>query len=179
MGLILYILKFHTPSILKKKGLQELTECVSSALDCPAPDLNGHSFNDSLRLFAQSTYEQISSHIMSGSDIEYIKKKLNDKAIQFGERYRKRFSIFNPASGLEFFKFLYKMINIEMIINSDNDLIINKCYFSSYYSKSVCEVMSAFDSGILYGLTDKYGLDFTSRITGGCEYCRAKLINHR
>jgi hypothetical protein len=70
---------------------------------------------------------------------------------------------------------LYRMLDIDFRGDARGDVVISRCYFSSFYSGQVCGVMSAMDWGLLAGLANGGELAFSSRITEGESFCRAHL----
>jgi len=52
---------------------------------------------------------------------------------------------------------------------------VKRCYFSQFYSGSVCDLISALDDGVFSGLSGGGRLVFSERLTEGNACCRAKL----
>ncbi len=59
--------------------------------------------------------------------------------------------------------------------SGSGEITISRCYFSSFYSPEVCQVMSAMDRGLLAGLAGGGELVFIERITEGQPCCRARF----
>ena len=53
------------------------------------------------------------------------------------------------------------------------EVVINRCYFSRFFSSEVCRLMSAMDAGLFAGLSNGGVLTFSCRITEGQPCCRA------
>jgi len=70
---------------------------------------------------------------------------------------------------------IYKMLKIEFHGDSHGDIVIKRCFFSTYYSSNVCHLISALDEGLLAGLSGGGQFSFSQRITEGYSVCRAYL----
>ena len=70
---------------------------------------------------------------------------------------------------------IYKVLKIEFQGEPRGNIVIKRCFFSAYYSRSVCQLISSLDEGLLTGLSGGGKLIFSQRITEGHECCRAYL----
>jgi hypothetical protein len=71
---------------------------------------------------------------------------------------------------------LYRFLQIQFQGNRSGDIVIDKCYFSQYYSGQTCGLMSAVDAGVIAGLADGGVMTFLQRITEGKPCCRAQFV---
>jgi hypothetical protein len=71
---------------------------------------------------------------------------------------------------------LYGLLHIDFQGDFSGNITIKKCYFSSYYSKEICQLISALDEGIAAGLSGGGKLSFFQRITEGQPCCQGRLI---
>ena len=72
-------------------------------------------------------------------------------------------------------RLVYAAIRIDFRGTELGDVTVNRCFFSSFYSAQVCQVISSLDAGLLAGLTGGAQLTFSERITEGADRCRACL----
>jgi hypothetical protein len=70
-------------------------------------------------------------------------------------------------------RFLYGILDIDLEGSDNGEITVRRCYFSSFYSPQVCQIMSAMDRGLLAGLSGTGELVFSQRITEGPTCCRA------
>jgi hypothetical protein len=108
-----------------------------------------------------------------------IRTKLFDGAFALGDELRTRTRLRSLKDALALAQILYKAIGIELHAAEDGTLTVSRCYFSAYYSRDTCRLISALDQGILAGLTGGRHLEFHERITEGAPCCRAELKSRR
>ena len=176
MNLALKLLNIYIPSYVRKSGLKQLFKATAEAFECAVPDIQGLSANESLRQYALFTQSQVEKLIRSGTDIESVKKRLFHNAYQLGEKYSKKFRIQALDEVMKLARILYRIIGIDFHGNVQGEIIINRCYFSKFYSNQVCQVMSAMDKGVLAGLANRGELIFSSRITENQSCCQANFV---
>jgi len=90
-----------------------------------------------------------------------------------GQKVRKGLSIRKPEEALRVLVVLYKNIGITVEGELPGELWFSRCYFSEIYTRETCDVISAFDSGVVGGLMDGGSVVFSERITEGHLQCRA------
>jgi hypothetical protein len=176
MYLLLRIFHSFIPSILKKKGLEELFICTAAAFNQNPPALKGISYNKSLSMYAQFTKDEVEKYILGGGDLLNLQKELNKHAVIFGQKLRKLFSIRTYKKTLYVFGQLYSFIGIDLKFSGNEELSVKKCFFSNYYTPQVCAIVSAIDSGVFEGLSGECRIEFRQRITEGQECCNASIL---
>ncbi len=70
---------------------------------------------------------------------------------------------------------IYGIVGIDFRGNPQGEVVISRCYFSSFYSPKVCGIISSLDAGLLSGISGGGRLSFQQRLTEGTECCRARL----
>lgn len=70
-------------------------------------------------------------------------------------------------------RWLYGNIGISMEARLPGDVAVSDCYFSRFYTPEQCALMSYVDSGVIAGICGGGRLEFSERITEGCDRCAA------
>jgi len=166
------IMSLYIPGFLKKKKLNELFELTAEAFKSKPPNVSGLSFDACLLKYAIFTKEQAENYLSSGQPIEKVKQMLYQGSNDFGQKLRKSLFIKSDTDAIKTLKIIYRIIGIDFHYGSQGEFIINKCFFSKYYSEEVCELISSLDEGLSAGLSDGGRLCFYKRITGGSNCCK-------
>jgi hypothetical protein len=160
--------------IIRKKAISRLFLLTGEAFCCPAPDLKKLSGKMCLEKYALFTAEQAMKIIQSGRDIGETKMKLYQNALLCGREIRRHLHIKTVKDMIAASRIIYAVLGIEMDVKND-EIIIRKCYFSSYYDFCVCHILSSLDEGMAQGISDGYRLEFSQAITQGFDTCKAHL----
>ncbi len=177
MNVVLRLLQLYFPGFIKKQKLEQLFTITAHAFGCEAPSTQGLTFEQCLQKYALFTQQQTERHLKDSSDINNLKKNLYQKAYQLGKELRKEFGITTSKEFILMSKIIYNMLGIDFnSSSSQNEIIINHCFFSQYYSPEICQVISSLDEGIAAGLSGGGNLCFHQRITEGYNCCRANLV---
>jgi repressor of nif and glnA expression len=104
---------------------------------------------------------------------EAVKRKLYRNACQLGEKLRKEYHIGTRADVIRLSRILYRILGIGFTESAEGEVVINRCFFSQFYTPEVCAVISALDEGLAAGLSAGGRLVFKERITEGKNCCRA------
>ncbi|MDH4219590.1 MAG: hypothetical protein OEY18_16470 [Candidatus Aminicenantes bacterium] len=173
MNLRLFALKIYIPALIKKKKLEELFTLVADAFGEAGPPLRGLSYKERLNAFAKFTMRQVEKHSQKGQNLEGTKRRLFENSYRLGQKVRNDFNIRNTKEIIQISRILYQILGIEFKGTLSGDITIKKCFFSSYYSSQVCQVISSLDEGVAAGLSEGGKLSFYQRITEGKECCKA------
>ncbi|MCE7980031.1 MAG: hypothetical protein DYG89_02465 [Caldilinea sp. CFX5] len=173
MNMVVRLLQWHTPTFVKKWALHDLFVATAAAFGCTAPALNGRSYRECLRLYAQFTQSQVEAMIRDGRDLAAVKERLYANAFQLGQKYARLLRIRNQAAMRVIGRLLYAILDIDFQSNAQGEVVIRRCYFSRFYTGPICQVMSAMDRGLFAGLSDGGQLRFAARITEGSPCCLA------
>jgi hypothetical protein len=179
MSVLLKILPHNLPDFIREEILSELFEATADAFECPAPALDHLSYDATLRAYALFTREQAEKALQAGRDLSAIKTQLYQHAYPLGGKLRKWFAVDTMEEVMELGQILYRAIGVEIQGDTQGDVTVKCCYFSRFYSGSVCDLISALDDGVFSGLSGGGRLAFSQRLTEGRECCRAKLHPER
>jgi hypothetical protein len=175
MNILLKILPHNLPAFIREEILAELFEATADAFECPVPTLDHLAYDEYLRTYALFTREQAEKALQSGRDVPAIKTRLYENAYPLGEKLRKWFGVDTMAEVMALGQILYRAIGVEIQGDTQGNVTVKRCYFSQFYSGSVCDLISALDDGVFSGLSGGGRLVFSERLTEGNACCRAKL----
>jgi len=175
MNMRISFMELFFPDYLKRKELLELFRITASAFQVPMPPVKGGSFKDVLHLFGVFTKEVALQEISREEDVDPVKKRLYDGAFQIGRELRDRMRIRSSRDAVKAAKLLYRSIGIEFQCNKMGEVEICRCYFSAFYPREVCWIISSIDQGIIAGLTEGARFWFLSRITEGSRSCVGQI----
>lgn len=176
MRAYLKLLQLYFPAFLKKKKLTRLFSITGNAFGCEAPSTRGLTFEQCLERYALFTKQQAELFLEKPSDIDSIKDKLFQGAYQLGTDLKREFHIVSSAEVLLMMKIIYGLLGIDFKNTSENEIMMERCFFSRYYSPEICQVISALDEGLAAGLSGGGKLCFFQRITEGKSCCRANFV---
>lgn len=174
--MLLRIMRIYIPGFIKKRKLIELFRLTAEAFKSDMPELRGLSFNRCLLKYALFTKEQAETYLKSGCPLEEVKQRLYQNSYFFGQRLRKSLHIVNREEAILVLKIVYKLIGIDFQCDRQGEIIIKQCFFSKYYSKEVCALISSLDEGLAAGLSGGGRLGFNQRITEGYSCCSGFFI---
>lgn len=159
-------------SLFRRIELQLLMNLTARALGQKPKRIWTSSPAEALRAYAEYT----SSNMPADAD-EALFERMNTEAYKMGRLLRRLFMISNDTSAQRLIVALYHNIGIRMSFGSSQQLCFHRCYFSSFYTPQICRVASALDSGIICGISGQSAkhLQFSQRITEGCQCCRAQF----
>ncbi len=172
MGLLLTASRVYVPGFIRKRRLSLLFQATEAAFGVRAPSLEGRSYDDCLKLYAQFTSEQAENSVRNGDEAE-IRPVLFRYARKIGQQLRASFRLDGLEDVMQASSVIYKVLRIDFRGDSNGDIVIKQCYFSDFYSSNVCRFISALDEGLLVGLFGGGRLGFSQRITEGNPCCKA------
>jgi hypothetical protein len=176
MNLLGKITCYYLPTAIKKRNLNQLIRLTARAFQSEPPDTNGKSYQECLQKFAYFTQKKASEIIVRKDNMPKVKKRLYRNAFLMGYNIRKLLGIHTQSEVMAISRRLYGFLNIDFQGDSSGQITIKKCFFSSYYSKEICQLISALDEGIVAGLSAGGKLSFNQRITEGKPCCQGQLI---
>ena len=163
---ILNKLERRTPEWFTRTEIQILLNTTARAFGVERKRIRSRSCEEALQEYADFT----SSCLESG---QADPEKLYGEACHTG-RIIRRITGFKKSADLErLVFFLYRNIRISMSGCLPGKVIVTSCYFSKIYTPQQCALMSFVDSGIVAGICGGGQLEFSQRITEGCETCTA------
>ncbi|HOS70255.1 MAG TPA: hypothetical protein PLG67_04770 [Bacillota bacterium] len=173
--MLLKIIQIYVPEPIRKRKLNELFRLTADAFQCGPPELRGLSFADCLSKYALFTREQAESYLAGGAPIEEIKHRLYQNSFIYGQDLRKSFHISEWEESVKALGIIYRLIGIDFHYEGQGEFIIKQCFFSRYYTKEACMLISSLDEGMAAGLSGGGRLCFNGRITEGFGCCKGFL----
>jgi hypothetical protein len=175
MNLLIWASKIYIPTSIKNAKLKELARITAEAFGSAAPELRASSYVANLREYALFTQNAAEKATAEKQNIEAIKIRLYDEAYQIGLEIRAALKPKSPNDISSLISLIYQILHINFKVNIRGETIINKCFFSEYYSRETCLLISALDKGMVAGISNGWQLDFAQRITEGFDCCRGSL----
>jgi len=169
----LKILELYIPEFIKRNQIKKLFKIAADAFNTEQPLVIGLSFKECLESFAVFTNDETQRAISSGKDIHGIKTSLYNHAYDFGHDLQRKLNIKTLEESLKIVEILYKVIGIDFHASTHGEITISECYFSKFYSLSVCKIISSLDIGLIDGLSGGKKIEFSNRITDGYKCCKA------
>jgi hypothetical protein len=179
MSPLLSRLLTHQPAIIKRTALVQLFRATAAAFQADMPRLTGLSREQCLLAYARFTTDQAEEALRQGGDVSELQERLYRNAYRLGRTLGWLLRVRNLDDVMALGRSLYSILDTDFD-GSDSgkasaEITISRCYFSSFYSPEVCQVMSAMDRGLLAGLAGGGDLAFSQRITEGHACCRARF----
>lgn len=169
------MLQWYVPEFVRRHALQELFAATASAFGVQNPATRDASSGQMLAGYAVFTAEQATAALNSGKDLAPIRRELFDSANAMGAGLRRDLGIRSTAEAMTAARAVYRILRIDLRRAADGEIRIDHCFFSRFYSKRICELVSALDQGLLAGLTGGGRLEFHQRITDGAPCCLASF----
>lgn len=173
MNFRMKIFDLYVPAFLKKRILGQLWGLTARSFGCEAPQTKGFSYKECLKEYAAFTKREAERAIHQNQELEAIKDRLYQNACQLGQELKKKFRIRHKEEVMTMSRILYRLIGIEFQGNNKGDVTISRCFFSKFYSKEVCQIISSLDQGVAAGLSGGGKLHFYQKITEGKDCCKA------
>jgi hypothetical protein len=179
MSPLLSRLLTHTPAIVKRQALVQLFRATAAAFQADMPRLSGLSREQCLLAYARFTADQAEEALRQGGDLSELQERLYRNAYRLGRTPGWLLRVRSVDDVMALGRSLYDILDTDfegsVSGSGSGEITIRRCYFSSYYSPEVCQVMSAMDRGLLAGLAGGGELMFSQRITEGHPCCRARF----
>lgn len=173
MNLLVSALEIYTPNFVKKRALTQLFRYMAAAFDEKVPPLAGLDFQECLAQYALFAQNHAEKRLREGREVEAVAQRLYQSAVEMSQPYGKLLRLGTMADVMAIGRVLYRILKIDLQGDARGEVVINRCYFSRFYSAGECRLMSAMDRGLFAGLSNGGELTFTSRITEGQPCCRA------
>ncbi len=173
MSLLIRALDVHTPEFVKKTALTQLFQFTAEAFQAAVPPIAGLASEACLAEYARFTQTHAELRLRDGHGVEAVEQRLHRNAVEMGQRYEKWLRLSTVADVMAAGRVLYRILATDFHGDAHGDIVIQRCYFSQFFSSDVCRLMSAMDAGLFAGLSNGGELTFTQRITEGRPCCRA------
>ena len=173
MALLLTLAAVYVPRSIRRRKLEVLSRATADAFRATEPCLRDCSPDECLRLYAEFTREQAERAIRNGSEQE-VRARLYQNAYRLGRQLKSDYRV-GRTDIMRAGSIVYRMLGIDFKGTPGGEITISRCFFSTYYSSHVCELISSLDEGLLVGLAGEGKLSFHQRITEGAQCCLAHL----
>ncbi len=173
MSLLVSALQIYTPEYVRKRALAELFNFTAAAFEAQTPAIAGLDSRACLAEYARFTQSLAERRLRDRDDVECVERRLYRNAVEMGRLHGRLLRLRSVRDVMAIGRVLYRILDIDFHGDARGAVVIDRCYFSRYYSPDVCHLMSAMDRGLFAGLSNGGELTFTSRITEGQPSCRA------
>ena len=173
MGLLVSVLQIYMPDCVRKRALAQLFSHTAAAFEAEVPPIAGLDPEECLAKYARFTQTQAERRLRDGREVEAVEQRLYRNAVEMGGLHRRWLRPGTVQDVMAIGRMLYRILAIDLQGDARGEVVINRCYFSRFYSSEVCRLMSAMDRGLFAGLSNGGELTFTARITEGQPCCRA------
>lgn len=176
MNLRLALLQIYLPRFIRKGKLRELFGITARAFHTEMPRLDGIPYRECLERYARFTGEVAGDTVRRGIPVQEIEDQLHAGALEMGKTLRRQLRVSTREECMTACRLLYRALEIDFRGNVHGEIVIRSCFFSSYYSREVCRLISSLDAGLIAGLSGGGELAFSQRITDGGKCCRAHIV---
>lgn len=173
--MVLKIMQSCMPEFIKKKMLKQFFRLTAEAFRKEMPELKGLCFDECLTNYALFTREQAETYLQQERLAEEVRNRLYQNSCAFGKKLARGLGVKNRNEAVEMLKAAYKLIGIEFHYVGEGEFVIEKCFFSRFYSGEVCAFISSLDEGLAAGLSVDGRMCFHQRITEGACYCKGSF----
>ena len=173
MSLLVSVLQIYMPDYVKKRALTQLFSYTAAAFEAEVPPIAGLDWHESLAQYARFTQAHAEERLRDGRQVEAVAQRLYRNAVEMGQLHSKWLRLGTVQDVMAIGRVLYRILDIDLQGDARGGVVINRCYFSRFYSGEVCRLMSAMDRGLFAGLSNGGELIFSLRITEGQPCCRA------
>lgn len=173
MSILVSALEVYTPEFVKKRAITQLFNATAAAFEAEVPPLAGLDSEECLAEYARFTQALAEQRVREGRDVEAVERRLYENAVEMGRLQRRWLRPDTVQDVMATGRLLYRILDIDLQGDAQGEVVIQRCYFSRFYSGEVCRLMSAMDRGLFAGLSNGGELTFRSRITEGQPCCLA------
>lgn len=174
MGILLTIAGFRVPGFVRRRNLAKLFSATADAFGTPMPVLDNLDTRRCLREYAIFTKERAEEALRDGTEAE-AKTRLYHNAFRLGMTLREEFGVSTLTDTMKLARLVYRIVGIDFHGEPGGEVLVERCFFSDFYSPEVCSLISALDAGLLSGISGGGRLSFYRRITEGSDCCRGRL----
>jgi hypothetical protein len=172
VSLRLALASLPLPAWARRWGLRELARRTARAFGAKAPDVAG-PFPAALRRYAAFTREQADRALADAARTPVARARLRAEAFDLGAALRRRLGVRSRADAMRAARLVYRIVDVEFQGDADGEIRVARCAFSALYAPTTCDLISAFDEGLLAGLAGEGRLHFSRRISEGAGWCAA------
>lgn len=173
MSLLVSVLGLHTPEFVKKRVLMQLFQATAAGFELQVPPLGTLDSKECLAQYARFVQVHAGQQLRDRNEVSSLTQRLYRNAMEMARLPNKWLHLRTLQDVMATARVLYRILKIDLQGDEQGEVVIQRCYFSAYYSAEVCRLMSAMDRGLFAGLSNGGELTFSSRITEGQPYCLA------
>ena len=162
------------PAIVRKVEVLVLMRSFARALGVESPSLCHVDADEALWMYREFTAACMEMALGDAKLAAFVRERLGAEALALGRTVRR---LLPWADGMWLAQVLYRGIGIELAGELFGTLRFDRCSFAERYTPGNCWLMSAFDEGILCGITGRAEarLCFACRLTEGAAFCEARF----
>jgi hypothetical protein len=160
---------------IRRRALHRLSSATAEGFDVSMPSGRGLSHRQYLQCYAQFTRGAAERALEQGKDLNALRARLRATSFALGDRVRRHLHLRSPRAVMTAARLLYRFIGIDFRGSSGGEVRVTSCFFSDYYTPSVCRLISSLDDGLLSGLAGGGSLTFQRRLTEGHPCCEARF----
>jgi hypothetical protein len=173
MSLLVRALGLHTPEFVKKRVLMELFQATATGFELQVPPLGTLDSKECLAQYARFVQVHAEQRLRDQNEVSTLTLRLYRNAMEMAQLLNKWLHLRTLQDVMATARVLYRILKVDLQGDVQGEVVIQRCYFSDFYSADVCRLMSAMDCGLFAGLSNGGELTFSSRITEGQPYCLA------
>jgi hypothetical protein len=160
---------------IRRRALRRLASATAEGFGVSMPSRRGLSYRQYLQCYAQFTRDAAVRALEQGKDLNALRTRLRANSFALGDRVRKHLYLRSRWAVMTAARLLYRIICIDFRCSTKGEVMVRSCFFSNYYTPSVCWLISALDDGLLSGLAGGGSLTFQRRFTEGHPCCEARF----
>jgi hypothetical protein len=161
--------------LIRRWALRRLVFATAESFGKSIPSGRGLSYRQYLLRYARFTNKAALRALERSEDMAALRGRLQANSFALGDRIRKSLRLRSRSAIMAAARLLYRMIGVDFCGSSNGEVRVSSCFFSKYYTPSVCRLISALDQGLLAGLSGGGSLTFQCRLTEGHPYCKARF----
>ncbi len=165
----------YSPGLVKQAMLRHLVRLTAAGFQAKPPFQSIFGYRRQLHSYAGFSREQAETVLSDPQKSEAVSASLYQAALALGAHLRRGFGIKKDQEAMALWCALYHLLGIEMTWKAQDEISITRCFFQTYYSSDVCQLISALDKGLAAGLLPGRQLIFCQRLTEGDSCCRGRL----
>jgi hypothetical protein len=153
--------------------LTQLFHVTAAGFELQLPPLGNLDSEECLAQYAKFVQIHAEQQLRDGNDVTALAQRLYQHTFEMARLMNTWLGLHTVQDVMAVARVLYRILEIDLRGDARGEVVIQRCYFSNFYSADVCRLMSAMDRGLFAGLANGGELTFTSRITEGQPCCRA------
>jgi hypothetical protein len=171
----LFISQWYIPDSFKSKKLKKLFEITSYAFTGKVATPSARNYTALLTEYACFTKSQAEQLMANRLMSEAVRNALYESAYGMGTDLRHELGVKNDHEFRVAVRSVYRALKIDFSCDHCGRFMVRRCFFSTFYSGAVCEIIASLDQGLVAGLSGGKKMSFTSRITVQSPCCEGTI----